>query len=140
MPGGDRRGPEGFGPMSGRGYGYCAGYEAPGYAASAPGRGIGRGMGRGGRGRARGYGGGYDPGYGRGLAWRRGWGSGQFGGPGPWGSGAWSAGAGGPGFELPQQDRGQELDVLKRQAEYFERGLDHVRSRIDELESQSEEE
>ena len=121
MPRGDRRGPEGFGPMSGRGYGYCAGYDAPGYAAPAP----GRGMGRGGRGRAWGYGGGYGAGYGRGMAWRRGWGYGQY---------------GGPGFEQPQPDRRQELGALKRQAEYFERGLEQVKSRIDELENESGEE
>lgn len=136
MPRGDRRGPEGFGPMSGRGYGYCAGYDAPGYAAPAP----GRGMGRGGRGRAWGYGGGYGPGFGRGMAWRRGWGYGEYGGPGPWGPEPWSAGAGASGYEPPDPDRRQELEALKRQAEYFERGLEQVKSRIDELENDSDEE
>ncbi|MBN2461150.1 MAG: DUF5320 domain-containing protein [Candidatus Cloacimonetes bacterium] len=32
MPRGDRTGPDGFGPMTGRGAGYCAGYDRPGYA------------------------------------------------------------------------------------------------------------
>lgn len=32
MPGGDRTGPSGMGPMTGRGAGYCAGYATPGYA------------------------------------------------------------------------------------------------------------
>jgi len=49
MPGGDRTGPLGYGPMTGRGAGYCAGYTAPGYANAAFGR--GRGFGGGGRGR-----------------------------------------------------------------------------------------
>ena len=50
MPRGDRRGPDGYGPMTGRGLGYCAGYPHPGYAAPAPpmgGGGFGRGRGRG---------------------------------------------------------------------------------------------
>ncbi len=55
MPAGDRTGPDGFGPMTGKGLGYCAGHAAPGYAHPAPGRGMGRGWGRGmGRGRGRG--------------------------------------------------------------------------------------
>ena len=48
MPGGDRTGPEGRGPLTGRGAGYCAGEEVPGYG---PARGFGRGFGWGGRGR-----------------------------------------------------------------------------------------
>ena len=51
MPGGDRTGPMGAGPMTGRGAGYCAGYGMPGYTH----RGFGRGMG-GGRGFGRGWG------------------------------------------------------------------------------------
>ena len=31
MPGGDRTGPAGMGPMTGRAAGYCAGYPVPGY-------------------------------------------------------------------------------------------------------------
>ena len=38
MPAGNRRGPMGMGPMSGRGAGYCAGYEMPGYANPMGGR------------------------------------------------------------------------------------------------------
>jgi len=58
MPGGDRTGPRGYGTRTGRGLGYCAGYDAPGYA-YGPGFGYGRGGGRGmawGPGRGRGYG------------------------------------------------------------------------------------
>ena len=32
MPGGDRTGPWGMGPMTGRAAGFCAGYAMPGYA------------------------------------------------------------------------------------------------------------
>lgn len=44
MPAGDRTGPAGMGPMTGRAVGLCAGSPAPGFASSArPGRTGGRG-------------------------------------------------------------------------------------------------
>jgi len=49
MPRGDRTGPMGMGPMSGRGAGFCAGFNVPGLMNSVPGRGgmgFGRGCGR----------------------------------------------------------------------------------------------
>jgi hypothetical protein len=57
MPGGDRKGPADSGPKTGRGLGYCADNDQPGYAANQPGRGHGRGFGRGfgRRGRGRGW-------------------------------------------------------------------------------------
>ena len=42
MPRGDRTGPLGMGPMTGRAAGYCAGYPVPGYLNPVGGRG-GRG-------------------------------------------------------------------------------------------------
>jgi hypothetical protein len=55
MPRGDRTGPSGFGPMTGRAAGYCAGYPVPGFM--NPTRGFGSGVGRGrGRGWGRGFG------------------------------------------------------------------------------------
>lgn len=64
MPGGDRTGPWGAGPMTGRGAGYCAGYSVPGYLNT--GFGYGRRRGRGfGRGRGRGWYGYPQPGYGQ---------------------------------------------------------------------------
>ncbi len=60
MPWGDRTGPWGHGPRTGRGLGYCSGYSTPGYT-KGPGMGMDRGRGRG-------------WGYGRGFrgGWRRG--------------------------------------------------------------------
>ena len=52
MPGGDRTGPLGLGPMTGRAAGYCAGYSMPGFLNPWGGRGFG---GRGGRGGGRGW-------------------------------------------------------------------------------------
>ena len=59
MPRGDRTGPAGMGPMTGRAAGYCAGYNAPGAADQGTGMGYGRGGGRG-------------------MAWRRGRGGGGY--------------------------------------------------------------
>ena len=76
MPRGDKTGPLGEGPITGRGMGFCAGYNVPGYMNGgvnprARGNfGFGRGMGRGNRwgfyatgqpGWARGYDRGYGP-------------------------------------------------------------------------------
>ena len=53
MPRGDRRGPNGMGSMTGRGMGFCAGYDQPGFV-SGGGGGFGRGQGFGGGGGRRG--------------------------------------------------------------------------------------
>ena len=68
MPRGDRTGPMGEGPKTGRQMGYCTGHDSPGFVAMNPNwrRGFGRGLGRG-WGRGRGPGGGF--GYGRGLGY-----------------------------------------------------------------------
>jgi hypothetical protein len=47
MPRGDRTGPMGFGPMTGRGMGFCSGSNRPGYMNSGFGCGGGFGRGRG---------------------------------------------------------------------------------------------
>jgi len=63
MPRGDRRGPDGMGPMTGRAMGFCNGFNSPGFTrGGGVGRGFGRGFGRGrgmgmGYGRGRGFGG-----------------------------------------------------------------------------------
>lgn len=69
MPRGDRTGPEGMGPRTGRAAGVCAGFGTPGFMNSDRGfnRGFGRGNGRnfsyGGFGRGRGYGRGFGRGF-----------------------------------------------------------------------------
>lgn len=47
MPRGDRTGPDGKGPKTGRGLGYCSGNDKPGYTSERPRQGLGRGLGRG---------------------------------------------------------------------------------------------
>ena len=50
MPRGDRTGPVGNGPQTGRGAGYCSGWGAPGFTNRGPGMGFGFGFGGRGRG------------------------------------------------------------------------------------------
>ena len=122
MPGGDRTGPAGFGPMSGRALGYCAGYEIPGFSNPGFGRGYGFGRGRGGGGR-----GWRNQFYATGLTgWQR------------------AAGVGAAvapyGVAVPTaQTDGQNVDAMKAQAQYIESTLDGIRRRIDELEAKSKE-
>jgi hypothetical protein len=126
MPGGDRTGPAGFGPMTGRGAGYCAGYPVPGFMNPAWGLGGG------------------------------GWGWGRGGGGGGWRHSHWyyatgfpswqrSSFAGWPGYVPPfpaafgpLMTKEQELEALKNQAKYFEQALDDLRTRISEVESSAE--
>ena len=124
MPGGDRTGPMGMGPMTGRAAGFCAGYPVPGYMNPMSGRGFGRGFGRG-----------------RGRGWRhRYWAAGFPG----WAGGGWAS----PwGFyppssyavpNAPTVTREQELEALKAQADQYQRTLGEIQKRIEELESISE--
>jgi uncharacterized membrane protein len=48
MPRGNGTGPRGMGRSSGRGAGFCAGYDMPGFSNPVLGRGFGMGVGRGG--------------------------------------------------------------------------------------------
>lgn len=127
MPFGDRTGPAGMGPMTGRAAGYCAGYSVPGYANPIPGRGLGLGFGRGGWGRRNRY-------YATGLT---GWQQAEMGYP---AGGGFAPSAPAYGFYGapygPTMTKEQEVDALKGQAEYFEDALEGIRKRIDELEAQ----
>lgn len=123
MPFGDRTGPAGAGPMTGRSAGYCAGQGMPGYANPVPGRGF----------------------------WRRGaWGfSGRGGGRGQrnWfyatGLPGWARGGFRPGHAPHQpytsgqsaMSKEQELEMLKEQADKFQEGLDGIKKRISDLET-----
>ena len=127
MPGGDRTGPEGMGPMSGRALGHCAGYPTGGFA-TAPAGGLGRGFGRGmgGRGRGRGGWGRRNRFYATGLTgWQRAAVPPTAYGPAPYGA---------PG---PAATASQESEALEAQAEYFTNALDEIRKRIDELHAES---
>jgi hypothetical protein len=116
MPGGDRTGPYGRGPMTGRALGYCAGYPAPGYMNPAPGRGWARGWGRG---------------FGRGFG--RGWGRGYWGYP----YAAWPPYQPAPYYPgTTAFSAKDELAMLKDEAEQHEEMLGEIRKRIDALEAE----
>ena len=113
MPGGDRTGPRGMGPMTGRAAGYCAGYGMPGYTNPIAGRGFGGwGGGRGWRHRF----------YATGVpGWAAGWGAGfpQGVAPGPW---------------APSPE--DEVKMLQNEAKGMEQALGEIRKRIEELEAE----
>ncbi|MCD4691339.1 MAG: DUF5320 domain-containing protein [Calditrichales bacterium] len=116
MPRGDRTGPAGMGPMTGRAAGYCAGYNTPGFANPISGRGF-WGAGRGGFGGGRGHRNMY---YATGLPrWDR------FGGD-PYAA-----------TYPAQMTSAQESDYLNDQAKYFQDALENINKRIEELESES---
>ena len=110
MPGGDRTGPVGTGPMTGRAAGNCAGYGVPGYANPVFGRGFGRG---------RGFGGG-------GRGWRH------------WfnvtGVPGWMR-FGGYAARYQQPDPESEKQALKSQAETMQSELDAISKRLAELDA-----
>ena len=71
MPRGDRTGPAGMGSMTGRGAGFCNGFNSPGFFNRSTG-GYGMGGGRGFGGRRNGFGAGYGNGPGRASGMGRG--------------------------------------------------------------------
>ena len=131
MPGGDRTGPLGGGPRTGRAAGYCAGYGMPGYMNPIPGGGFGFGYGAGFRGAGQG---GIPWGGGRGHAWGGGRGRGR----GFWGGGWYPQPYSDPyAYPMPpyapQMTRDQEIEELKAQAEYFKTAMKDIENRLNEL-------
>lgn len=107
MPAGDRTGPAGSGPMTGRRAGLCSGSSVPGYANPAGVRryfGYGRGAGGGGRGRRNCF---YATGY-----------------------------PGMQGYTYPQREITAETEIrmLQEQAELMQKEVASVNERIKELE------
>lgn len=107
MPGGDRTGPTGMGPMAGRSAGFCAGFGMPGFMNPFPGQnfgiGYGRGFGGGGRGRRNMF-----------------WATGQPG---------WMRRGSSPAPEA-------EKSLLKSQAEALQARLEEIRARLAGLEAE----
>ena len=115
MPFGDRTGPFGRGPRTGRGAGYCSGYPVPGFLNPAPGFGF----------------------FGRGRGWRNmfwatgfpGWA--RFGYPN-------APTAAGFGFFPAEPTSDEEKEILKEQAESLKRALAEIEKRLQELEKPEE--
>jgi hypothetical protein len=106
MPGGDRTGPRGFGPMTGRRAGYCAGYDRPGFDTpgfDTPHPGYGERYG----------------GRGGGHGWRH-----------------WYHATGVPGWRRGGYEPAPEgeLAVLKNESEWLKSRIEAIDRRIEELE------
>lgn len=123
MPGGDRTGPMGMGPLTGRAAGYCTGSAVPGFM-SAPGGGGFRGRG-GGRGRRNWF-------YATGLT---GWQRAAAGMPAFGGRQFVQPFAASPGVP-PAVSKEQELDLLKQQTDSLGNSLQQLKQRLDELQAQ----
>jgi hypothetical protein len=110
MPRGDRTGPSGMGPTTGRGRGFCAVYGTPGFADTVSARSF---FGRGGRGRRNRF-------FATGLAgWMRsGMGFGPF------------------GKSTPIAE--EELRQLKQETDNLEKYLNGIRDRISRMKTESE--
>lgn len=121
MPRGNGTGPMGMGAMTGRGMGFCAGYESPGYANMIPGGsawscfGRGRGFRNGGRGWRQGFAATGLPG------WMR---FGDYGAP--YGNRA----------PYPQADPEMEKQALKTQADFLQSELDRIRKRLEDIDAE----
>lgn len=110
MPRGDRIGPYGAGPMTGRGAGFCAGYGVPGYANP-----IGRFGACGFGGRGRGF-----------RHWflatgLPGWMRFGYNAPAPY-----------------QYSKDDEKSFLKQQVDYLSKTIENLNNRLEELEKEGE--
>jgi len=117
MPSGDRTGPRGLGSRTGRGLGYCADYDTPGYT-KGPRMGFGRSWGSG-------YGRGFGCGRGRGWDYRR-----TMYTPGyiPYPSGI-----------SPTISPENQLAMLKQEKEYLTSEMNGIKSTIDDISKKIEE-
>jgi hypothetical protein len=126
MPGLNRTGPLGEGPRTGRGLGLCNPRSGDLATRFAWGAGRGHGFGRGrGFGRGFGPGMGWGRGYGRGFGWRR------FG-------ASWSTGYA-PAYTPETLESGEEVEILRSEADSLKKALDQINKRIDKLERKSSE-
>ena len=116
MPGFDRSGPMGAGPMTGGARGRCNPAAAGNIPAFAGGYGYGR------LGLRRGFRGGYGPGSGRGRGFGRGY--------------EWYPPAAGPAYSMGAAG---EMDMLKAEADNMKKSLDAINKRIDELSDKTDE-
>lgn len=122
MPAGNGTGPNGMGPMTGRGAGYCAGNASPGYANPGYGAGFGRGGGFG-----FGRGGAYGAGRGRRFGFYA------------TGTPGWIRYGVNPGIQAQAPDSESTRQALQRQADVLGSELEMVKKRLDEMDKEKAE-
>lgn len=127
MPKGDRTGPMGTAPRTGRTMGYCSGYSVPGFMTPGAGYGYGQGMG-------------YGRGWGRGMGLGRTRGRGRFCNQ-PYPAADFFPPI--PGFRTPYNPWGaaeitpeQEQIILKSEAKILKDEIAQIEKRIKELEGE----
>ncbi len=118
MARGNRQGPDEMGPMTGRGLGYCNGYESPGFTKGAPRGGSGFGFGRG-------YGRSYGRGYGRGFGnYGRGFRNPEF--------------VQNPNYTAPQYSKKDEEKFLESEIKTLKEQIKATEERLSELKKKDE--
>lgn len=118
MPMGNGMGPNGQGPRTGRGAGFCNGFNTPGaYNRGGLGMGGGRGLG---------FGGGFGRGAGRGIGYAGGYNAGYAG-----------YNAGGIGFNQPVGSADYN-DMLREEADILEKRISAIKDQLNKVEKDSE--
>ena len=113
MPQGDRTGPMGQGPGTGRALGFCSGYDTLGHT-----KGFGAGRGRG-------------PGFGRGRGRGMGYGRGRN-------SGGTGTGFFHNSYLTPSMSKNDEIKLLKSQMDSLKRTQKDIENRLNELGNESD--
>ncbi len=127
MPGGDRTGPSGKGPMTGRGSGHCSGYSGPGFNNPGGGRFMGTKRGSfGGRGRGAVYRNWYS------SIGQPGWSRHNPGNP-AWGGTPGAAYYGDNYTRQDIMDQAEEAEMLKQKTNYLKQQINDINDRIKEL-------
>ncbi len=122
MARGNRQGPDEMGPMTGRGLGYCNGYDSPGFTKGVPRSGGGFGFGRG---YGRGFGRGFQGGAGRGFGnYGRGYRNSEF--------------VQNPNYGVPQYSKEDEEKYLKTEIKALKEQISATEKRLSELKKKDE--
>lgn len=132
MPAGDKTGPMGMGPMTGRAAGYCGGHENPGYGNPGPRMGMAW---------RRGWGRDYDAGWGRSWGRGRGWRHRYYATGMPfWARHAYAPDPGAPpvgyGPYGAPPTKEEQVGALRTEAEWLRESLEAITARIEELEAE----
>jgi hypothetical protein len=115
MPRGDRTGPSGMGPSTGRGMGFCTGNNQPGFASNFGGRGFG------------------------GSGFGRGWRNRNFAAGNPrWATQMPEYYPNVPAEPMQQMSTEQEIEMLKTESQNLQKSMENIEKRLAELTAEKE--